>query len=159
MIGRRGNAMRPPLRILAVLLLVIPAIGILAFGPRPSDELPAGRTVVEYWEKWSGPEERAMRTLIDEFNNTVGQQQNIYVRYLSTAAIDQKTLVSIAAGTPPDIAGIWDHTLVQYAAKDALEPLDDLARDSHIDEHIYKPVYRRACHYDGHLYALVSTPG
>jgi multiple sugar transport system substrate-binding protein len=151
--------MKRSLRILLILLLVVPAVGLVAFGPRPESDLPKNRTIVEYWEKWSGPEEAAVRPLIDEFNDTVGREKNIYVRYLSTSAIDRKTLVAIAAGTPPDIAGMWDHTLVQYAAMDALEPLDDLAREAGIDEQTYKPVYWRACHYDGQLYALISTPG
>src|SRR5690349_3284969 len=135
------------LRMLGLALLVIPALGILAFGPRPTDDLPPGRIVVEYWEKWSGPEERTMRSLIDEFNNTVGRKNGIFVRYLSTAGIDRKTLVAIAAGTPPDIAGMWDHTLVQYAAQNALEPLDQLAAEAGIDAEYYKPVYWRACRY------------
>jgi ABC-type glycerol-3-phosphate transport system substrate-binding protein len=54
---------------------------------------------------------------------------------------------------------MWDHTLVQYAALDALEPLDELAREAGITPEAYKPGYWRACNYEGRLYGLVSTPG
>ncbi len=118
-----------------------------------------GVTVVEYWEKWVGPEEMQMRVIVDDFNNTVGRQKGIYVHYMSMTDIDQKTLISIAAGVPPDIAGTWDNQIAQYASLGAVEPLDDLAAAYGITKDYYLPVYWRGCHYNGHLYALVSTPG
>ena len=77
---------------------------------------------------------------------------------MSTSAINQKTLVATAAGVPPDIAGIWNGNIVQYAAQGALEPLEDLATEAGITAATYKPVYWDACNYQGHLYGLVSTP-
>ena len=47
--------------------------------------------------------------IVDWFNNTVGKEKGIYVQYLSMSSINQKTLVSTAAGVPPDVAGLWDH--------------------------------------------------
>jgi len=134
------------------------AVGLLAFGPRPNRTLPQDAIVVDYWEKWTGNEEQAMRSLVNRFNETEGVQKHIYVRYVSTAAINQKTLVATAAGVPPDIAGLYDNNLVQFAAMDALEPLEEMAREHGITEGYYKPVFWRACNYDGHLYGLVSTP-
>jgi len=139
-------------------LLAVPALALLAFGPRPREELPRDRVIVEYWEKWTGTEEQQMRQIVDGFNDTVGREKGIFVRYLSTSAIDKKTLVATAAGAPPDIAGLWDSNIAPYAARDALEPLDELAREAGITSDTYKRVYWDACHYDGKLYALVSTP-
>lgn len=118
-----------------------------------------GVTVVEYWEKWAGPEEMEMQVIVNDFNNTVGREKGIYVHYMSMTDIDQKTLISIAAGVPPDIAGTWDTQIAQYAALGAVEQLDDLAAAHGITEDDYLPVYWRGCSYNGHLYALVSTPG
>ena len=50
-----------------------------------------------------------------------------------------------AAGVPPDIAGLWDAQLVQFAAMDALEPLDALATAHGITGDYYKPIYWDAC--------------
>ncbi len=47
-----------------------------------------------------------MRVIVDDFNNTVGAEKGIYVRYVSSSTINQKTLVATAAGVPPDIAGL-----------------------------------------------------
>ena len=77
---------------------------------------------------------------------------------MSTSNIDQKTLVSTAAGVPPDVAGLWDADLVQYAELDALTPLEAMAAAHGITAETYKKVYWDGCHYRGHLYGLVSTP-
>jgi multiple sugar transport system substrate-binding protein len=143
---------------LVILMLVLGAAGLLIWGPRGSEALPDNRVVIDYWEKWTGNEQAQMGVIVDDFNNTVGKEKGIYVRYVSTSVINQKTLVATAAGVPPDIAGLWDVNLVQFAAMDALEPLEEMAREHGITAGFYKPVYWNACNYNGHLYALISTP-
>src|SRR5262245_13813131 len=90
------------------------ALGLMAtggaafalFGPRGAKEAGAGRVVLDYWEKWTGHEGRAMQRVVDDFNDT---QDRIFVRYLVTAGIDQKTLNAVAGGDPPDIVGLWNY--------------------------------------------------
>ncbi|MGD0140936.1 MAG: extracellular solute-binding protein, partial [Tepidisphaeraceae bacterium] len=141
-------------------LLGLAAGVFLVLGSRQNKpDAPPGFTVVEYWEKWNGPEFLGMKAIVDDFNNTVGWQKKIFVRYMSMSEIDRKTLMSVAAGVPPDIAGIWDQQVAQYAAIGAAEPLDDLAKAHGITRDYYLPVFWDGCSYKGHLYALVSTPG
>ena len=143
------------------IFLVLGAIGLafLASGSGAGKALaPPGFVVVRYWEKWVGPEAEQMRLIVDDFNNSVGKEKHIYVQYLSMSNIDQKTLVAIAAGVPPDVAGLWDQQVSQYAALGAVEPLDELAAAHGITRQSYLPVYWDGCSYEGHLYALVSTP-
>jgi multiple sugar transport system substrate-binding protein len=141
---------------IAAMLVVVP-VWILAFGPSYEEQDPRakGRIVVDYWEKWTADEEAGMKAIVDDFNNS---QDRIFVRYVSTSNVNQKTLVATAAGVPPDIAGLWDTNLAQFAEQDALMPLDDFARDAGIGPSTYKPVFWKACHFKGHLYALISTP-
>jgi multiple sugar transport system substrate-binding protein len=142
-------------------VMVVGAASVLIFGPHPEPALPPGHEgdlVLHYWEKWTGAEEQAMQQIVDDFNNTVGRDKHIYVEMMSMSDIDQKTLVATAGGVPPDIAGLWDPMVVQLGSLGALEPLEDLARAHGITEGYYKPVYWKGCHFDGHLYALVSTP-
>lgn len=117
-----------------------------------------GRIVVVYWEKWTGEEADQMMQIVNDFNNTVGKRKEIYVQYLSMSNITQKTLVSTAAGVPPDVAGLWDAQVPQFAAINALEPLDDLAKQHGITPDYYKPVYWKGCTYEGRLWGLISTP-
>ena len=115
-------------------LLVVPAAALLFFGPRPGGDLPPNCVVVDYWEKWTGNEEEQMRKIVDAFNNTVGMRHvpRIFVRYVSTSDIVKKTLVATAAGVPPDISGLWPEDLTQFAAHDALMPLEEMAREKGI---------------------------
>jgi multiple sugar transport system substrate-binding protein len=148
--GRRDIIMKV-IKSLFILLFLVAGAGLLAFGPRGNESLPKGRVVIDYWEKWTGNEETQMRVIVDDFNNTVGAQKGIYVRYVSSSTINQKTLVATAAGVPPDIAGLFDVNLVQFAAMGALEPLEDMARERGITASYYKPVYWNGCNYNGHL--------
>ena len=147
-----------PLKIIVSLLLLLPALALLAFGPRSERVAPKDVVVVEYWEKWTGEEAVAIRQIADDFNRTVGKEKGIYVNCLSTSGVVQKTLISTAAGVPPDVAGLWDTIVAQFAALDALEPLDELAAAHGITPDTYKKVFWDECSYDGKLYALVTTP-
>lgn len=143
----------------SILMLMLAAAGaILAFGPRPRENVPAGSVVVDYWEKWSGPEGQQMQEIVDWFNRTVGREKGIFVRYLSISQVDRKTLTASAAGVPPDIAGLWQKDLIPLAARNALLPLDELAAAHGITQSTYKPVYWEMCTHKGKLYSLVSTP-
>jgi multiple sugar transport system substrate-binding protein len=145
-------------RVSLALLLLIGA-AFLVSGSGSANDAPAGFVVVEYWEKWAGREADQMQQIVDDFNNSVGREKKIFVRFMSMTDVDQKTLVSIAAGAPPDVAGMWDQQVSQFAALDAVEPLDDLAAEHGITGQTYLPVFWNGCHYNGHLYGLVSTAG
>lgn len=139
-------------------LMLLGAALMLAFGPRGAPAVEDGITVVTYWEKWTGEEGRQMQSVVDEFNRTVGREKRIHVNYLSISQVDRKALVSTAAGVPPDVVGLWQKDLAGFAARGALEPLDDLAAEHGITPALYKPVFWDMCTYDGRLYGLISTP-
>ncbi len=147
-----------PIKIVVSALLIIPAVLLLITGPKGNEDVPDNRVIVDYWEKWTAAEEAQMREIVKDFNDTVGKDKGIYVRFVSTSSVDQKTKVATAAGVPPDIAGTWNTQIAQFAELDALEPLDELAAAHGITASTYKKVYWDACHYHGHLYSLVSTP-
>src|SRR4051812_28348443 len=99
-----------------------------------------------------------MQEVVADFNRTVGQDEKIFVRYLSMSSVDRKTLIATAAGVPPDVAGVWDAQLAQFADLNALEPLDRLAAEHGLTAETYKPVYWETCRYKNRLFALPSTP-
>src|SRR5687767_5133659 len=142
-----------------ILISMIAAGGyLLAFGPRPQQQVPPGRVVVHYWEKWSGLDAEPMRAVVNEFNDTVGREKGIFVEYLAMATVQHKTLAATAAGVPPDVAGLWPEQVVQYSLRNACLPLDDLSRQYHISGEQYKKVFWDMCKYKGELFALPTTP-
>jgi ABC-type glycerol-3-phosphate transport system substrate-binding protein len=138
-------------------LLVTGAGAILLFGPRPRFDVPPGRVRILYWEKWTGLEGQEMKQIVDEFNDTVGRGKGIWVDFASMSSIDRKTLISTAAGVPPDVAGLWDNQIRQFASMNALTPLDEYAAEHGLSRDQYKRVYYDGCCYNGRLYALPST--
>jgi multiple sugar transport system substrate-binding protein len=139
-------------------VLLLPALGLIVWGPRTSRTVPAGRTVVTYWEKWTDFEGEAMKRLCHLFNNTAGAAQGIYVDYVVTTQVDLKTLVAASGGDPPDIAGLWPQNISSFAAKNALQPLEDRAAKAGIDDRTILPVYYRQGLYHNRLYGLPVTP-
>ncbi len=118
-----------------------------------------GRVHVTYWEKWTGPEGRSIRAVIDAFNRS---QDRITVECLTVSPIDRKTLVSTAGGDPPDISGLWAYNIASFADAGALTPLDDfMRRDGATPDQWqarYYPVYRQMTRHNNHVYAAICTP-
>lgn len=118
-----------------------------------------GKIHVSYWEKWVSFEGVAMQASIDAFNRS---QNRIIVEYLPTSQIDRKTLVAIAGGDPPDIAGLWVQNIATYVDANALTPLDDFIRRDGLtpDQWLarYYPIFAQICSYRGNVYAGVATP-
>lgn len=115
--------MAPLTRRAAVASIVAAGAGFAAFGPRGQRRGASGRLVLDYWEKWTGDEAAAMQQVVDRFNDS---QSRIQVRYFITAGIDQKALIAIAGGDPPDIVGLYNYNIPLYAETGAILPLDEL---------------------------------
>lgn len=157
--SRSSRPLASGLRSFALLLLLVgPAVALLAFGPRGRVDVPADRVVVRYWEKWAGVEGQAIRRLVDRFNETEGERHGVWVEYNTISNIEQRLLIATAGGDPPDVAGLVDSRVPQYADQNALLPLDVLVDEFGIDLESFKPVWAELGRYQGTLYALPSTP-
>ena len=119
----RSGARKSISRRAALVTFGLAGAGFVAFGPRPPREAIRGCIVLDYWEKWTGHEGKAMQAVVDRFN---ASQDRIFVRYLMTAGVDQKATIAIAGGDPPDLLGLWSKTVVQFAETEAIVPLDEL---------------------------------
>jgi multiple sugar transport system substrate-binding protein len=113
------------------------------------------RVVIEYWEKWTGAEYDSMKTIVDEFNRS---QNKIYVKMLAISSIEQKLMLATAGGNPPDVAGIWSHSINTFAPKGALTPLNKYLKKANITRKKYIPVFWDLCSMYGFVWGLPSTP-
>ncbi len=125
--------------------------------PAPIYSAPPGRVHIVYWEKWTGLEGQQAKQMVDAFNTTVGAEKNIWVDFVSMSQIDRKTLICTAGGMAPDVAGLWDAQVLEFASMNALEPLDAMANHFGLTRDHYKPVFYDGCVYHNTLYALPST--
>jgi ABC-type sugar transport system permease subunit/ABC-type glycerol-3-phosphate transport system substrate-binding protein len=113
------------------------------------------RVRVVYWEKWTGFEKDAMQAVIDDFNRS---QEHIFVEYVSVSGIRTKTLIATAGGDPPDLAGLDDSMVDDFADKNALIPLDDFGDETAIVGSRYLPVYWDMVQYRGHMWGIPTAP-
>jgi multiple sugar transport system substrate-binding protein len=116
---------------------------------------PEGRVRVRYWEKWTGMEKDAMEAIVQDFNRS---QSKIWVDYQSVSVYQQKTLIATAGGDPPDLAGLLAADIVDFADKNALIPLDDFMRGTHLTRAHFLPTYWDMGVYQERVWAVVSVP-
>ncbi len=145
-------------RAIPFLLLGVPAAALVAFGPRGRHDLPTDRVVIRYWEKWSGVEAAAIRAIVDRFNATIGRQRGLWVDLNEISNIDERMLIATAGGDPPDVAGLYDRYIPQFAAQGALLDLTHLAPQAGIRVDDFKPIWRDVAQFDGRLYGLPCAP-
>lgn len=136
-------------------VLLVSLMMLSGCGKQAAETTPDGRVIVRYWEKWTGFEADAMRAVVDDFN---ASQDEVFVKMLSVSGVDQKLLLATAGGNPPDVAGLWTHTVNVFAEKGALTPLDGYAAEAGLSKDDYIPAFWELCRYRGYLWALPSTP-
>jgi multiple sugar transport system substrate-binding protein len=142
-------------------LAALVGIGVVTVGALVSSEVVVqrpekpGRVVVIYWEKWTGSEGIEMQKTVDAFNRS---QDHIFVRYLSIAGVDNKTLLATAGGDPPDVAGLWAGQVTQFSDAHALTNLKPMATAAGLTENYYIKSYWDQLNYRGGLWGLPSTP-
>ena len=99
-----------------------------------------------------------MRRVVGQFNDSLGVAEGIWVEYCEISNVDQRVLIAAAGGDPPDLAGLYDYNIAQFADYGALRALDELAESNGIRADSFKPVWWDLCKYKRRLYALPSAP-
>ena len=95
-----------------------------------------------------------MKKVVDRFNES---QDRIFVNYLTMGGIDRKAKMSIAAGDPPDVLGLWNRNLPFFSQCGAIAPLDGLAAHG-IGEETYATAVRPLVFRNGRQLAAPTTP-
>lgn len=136
-------------------VLAAGAAGLWAFLPREHRSrlgIPPGRTVVTYWEKWTGIEGDAVQRVVDAFN---ASQSRLWVYRLPVSDQNSKAMVAVGGGDPPDVAGLFSYSVPQYAQAGAAMSFDDLG--IRISPEHYAPAVARCLTHQGRLFAGANT--
>ncbi|XVJ60171.1 MAG: extracellular solute-binding protein [Tepidisphaera sp.] len=124
--------------------------------PRSRRSIPQGRTVITYWEKWTGVEGLAVQAVVDRFN---AEQDRIFVERLAVSDENSKAMIAVAGGDPPDVMGLFSYSVPQYAQAGAAIPFDELDLDPGPNH--YLPAVRRTLEFQTagrtRLYAGANT--
>lgn len=90
----------------------------------PVSSMAASPVQISFWNSMSsGSLQKAMTTLINEFNRTHPGIHVTNVPVANFTTLQQKTLASIAAGDPPTVAQAFEQWAAQYATDGAITPL------------------------------------
>jgi multiple sugar transport system substrate-binding protein len=99
-----------------------------------------------------------MQATVDAFN---ASQDRIQVNFVSITQVDRKLLVATAGGNPPDLAGVWLHTVESFADRGALMPLDEFMRADGTEPDVwlqrYSSAYANMGRHAGRVYALPTA--
>ena len=120
---------------------------------------------ITYWEKWTGFEGEAMERVVQLFNQRERQRAQrepgyrpIEVRQVTISKFEQKLLVAIAGGNPPDVAGIISFLLPSYVDKGALLDLTSRLHGTGLEQGHFAPAYYELGRYRGRMWGLPTTP-
>jgi multiple sugar transport system substrate-binding protein len=155
------NAPNSLLCALAILFLAAMSADRRPQAPDNADEIH-----ITYWEKWTGFEGEAARATAELFNSKKfknAKGQTIVCKYLPVTAVDRKCLLSIAGGSPPDVAGLWLSNMYVFAEMGALTWLDEFIQRDGVAMDDYIDIYRGQCQFktvDGveRIWCLPTTP-
>jgi multiple sugar transport system substrate-binding protein len=154
--------LQPILSVLLRIAVVLVALGALACSRA---EASSGPRRIVYWEKWTGFEGEAMDRVVDAFNAKERARAKrepgyrpIEVKTVTISRIEQKLLVAVAGGNPPDVAGIYSFMIASYVNKGALTDLTPLLAEAGISKDDYIPAYFELGEYDGRVWALPTAP-
>ncbi len=139
--------------------LLLAAVVVLAFrdDQDPRQQVPPGRREVVFWHFWGGKDRAVVEEIVDRFN---ASQQQHFVRAIAMPGnnLDLKFFLSVAGEDPPDVVNQDDPIVADWAHREALMPLDELASSEEVarlDEWLF-PAAHEIGSYQGRLYALCN---
>jgi multiple sugar transport system substrate-binding protein len=131
------------------------ALIVWVVAPRPAAPIEHKRIPVHIWHMWSGEWLPVINDVADEFNKSQDTYEAIPLE-MPPGDGDQKFLLSVAGGSPPDVMVQWTQAIDTYAQSGILQPLDPLMSPAERHQFMCNdyPAVRNAGWYKDHLYGL-----
>ena len=113
------------------------------------------RIAVRFWHQWTGERQPLINAIVAAFNRSQTRYEVVALA-VPGAVSDQKLLLAIAGGDPPDVMTQWGPTIGTWAADGLLQPLEDQlsAEDHRVLREDAFPIVLKAGTCSGHLYGL-----
>lgn len=141
-------------------LMAVVSLGLLAAcgsndkgstGSSASGKISGETITVGFWKGDSTAEDKARKTMFDEFTEETGitVQEKVYNDY------ETQLMTDLIGGTAPDVFYVDVSNIPSLASQGVLEPLDDYIVKSDIKtEEYYKPLLEAFKFTDGKMYGL-----
>lgn len=122
---------------------------------------PANPTTITIWHYYNGAQQAAFDALVDEFNNTVGAEQGIYVTGYSQGsvadlenAVIQSAEGAVGADKLPDIFSTYNDTAASVMEKTDLVNIADYFSGDELSEYVDAYIQDGYINGDGNLYVF-----
>lgn len=124
---------------------------------RPESVATDDREEVIFWHFWGGEDGKVVDEIVARFN---ASQERYVVRAVAMPGnnLDVKLFLAITGGDPPDLVNQDDPIVADWASRDALIPLDEVATEAEVREleGWLFPAAADLGRYDGRMYALCN---
>ena len=118
---------------------------------------PANRAEVVFWHFWGGAELNVVEEVVRRFN---ASQTDYVVRAVAMPGnnLDLKLFLSLAGGNPPDVVNIDDPVLADWAERQAILPLTEVASVSELErlDRWLFPAAAKLTQYQGQAFGLCN---
>lgn len=139
---------------LVIALAVVVGVAWFAMPAPVARQFPE-RIPVRFWHQWTGERQPLIEAIVAEFNRSQTTYELLSLSVPGTVS-DQKLMLAIAGGDPPDVMTQWSPTVGTWAADGLLQPLDDRlsAEDLRRLRDDAFPICLKAAYCHGHLYGI-----
>lgn len=150
-----GDVMKK--KICGALFLVLMGV-VSGCGSEKSPLNPDEPVSITVWHYYNGTQQAAFDTLIEEFNNTVGNKRGIYVQSYSQGSVsDLESAVrdsingKVGASEMPDVFSAYSDTAYEFEQKGALANLSAYLEEGELDKYIPSYIDEGCIAEDGSL--------
>lgn len=142
-------------------LLAVLAVGVVVAAwmqpASPRQVVPPDREEVVFWHFWGGDDREVVEDAVDRFN---ASQDRYFVRPVAMPGnnLDVKIFLATTGGDPPDVINHDDPIIADWAAREALTPINELASAEEMRELKRElfPAARQLTTWNGRMYGLCN---
>lgn len=116
--------------------------------------LAAEKTVITYWNGFTGPDGPVLQELVDKYNQTNTLNVEIQMEIMPWDSLWQKLSTVLPAGEGPDIIAFSTERIGTYATPGALAELDEVYANGIVDASVIAPAYNENLKFNDKYYAV-----
>jgi len=140
--------------VMLILFVTVSLISIPLFANGQNESNVDGKTVINYWNGFTGPDGKYMQAMVDEYNET--NTDSIYVKMSVMPWGDYKTKlpISLKSGKGPDVGIVTIENVGSYKTRGLILPLTDLVDQMELDGSDFMEKVWSKSVIDGENYAI-----
>lgn len=144
--------MRNMKKMLAVLMSVSMAAGMTV--AVSAEEAEGEKTVLTYWNGFTGTDGEVMQQIIDTYNETNTMNVEVQMERVSWDTLYQQLATSLPVGEGPDITAFATEKIGGYAESGAILPINDIYESGQVDDSKIPEVFNENLQYGGDYYGV-----